>query len=277
MSGGELESAIEAILFASSEPVSRERLLEVFEEKRRPDAALAIDAVVDRYAESRERGFMVDEVAGGLRLVTRPDLHGYLRRFFEITGQTKLSMAALETLAIIAYRQPVTGPEIQDLRGVSSSGVLKTLLERRLVRIAGRKEVVGKPFLYASTREFLMHFGLRSLKELPPLEEFEELYASEAGDELTGRDHEEEVLKEAAEVEEREDDRASRGEAEATAESAAEAETEWEPTPEDAGEVDTSEDEAAAVREQTRDHEASEDAILAEEAIHGDDVAGEEE
>ena len=84
-------------------------------------------------------------------------------------------MAALETLAIVAYRQPITGPEIQDLRGVNSSGVLKTLLERRLVRIAGRKMVVGKPFLYATTRDFLLHFGLRNLDELPPLEEFEEM------------------------------------------------------------------------------------------------------
>ena len=87
-------------------------------------------------------------------------------------------MAALETLAIIAYRQPITGPEIQELRGVNPSGVLKTLLERRLIRIAGRKEVVGKPFLYGTTREFLVHFGLNSLKDLPPLEEFEETFGS---------------------------------------------------------------------------------------------------
>jgi segregation and condensation protein B len=186
----ELEPVIEAVLFVASEPVSRDRLLEVFDPRQREAAAEAIDAVVARYAEAPERGFMIDEVAGGFRLVSRPDLHGYLRRFFEISGANKLSMAALETLAIIAYRQPTTGPEIQELRGVSSSGVLKTLLERRLVRIAGRKEVVGKPFLYATTREFLMHFGLRTLKELPPLEEFEELYASEAADLEPGLDHE---------------------------------------------------------------------------------------
>jgi segregation and condensation protein B len=118
----------------------------------------------------------LEQVAGGLRLVTRPELNSYLRKFFEVTGRTRLSLAALETLAIIAYRQPVTGPEIQDLRGVSSSGVLRTLLERRLIKIAGRKKVVGKPFFYRTTREFLMHFGLEALEDLPPLEEFEESF-----------------------------------------------------------------------------------------------------
>ncbi len=107
-----------------------------------------------------------------------PEVVGWLRRFFDVSGGNKLSMAALETLAIIAYRQPMTGPEIQELRGVSAAGVLKTLLERRLVRIVGRKEVVGKPFLYGTTREFLVHFGLNSLKDLPPLEEFEETFGS---------------------------------------------------------------------------------------------------
>ena len=124
---------------------------------------------------------MVEDVAGGVRLATRPEMVGWLRRFFDVSGGTKLSMAALETLAIVAYRQPITGPEIQELRGVSPAGVLKTLLERRLVRIAGRKEVVGKPFLYGTTREFLVHFGLDSLKDLPPLEEFEETFGAGRG------------------------------------------------------------------------------------------------
>ncbi|RMH19043.1 MAG: SMC-Scp complex subunit ScpB, partial [Acidobacteria bacterium] len=208
-----MEAAIEAILFVTGEPVPRERLVEVFDERDRPAAAAALEAVVERYREHPERGIVVDEVAGGLRLVTRPDLHGYLRRFFEITGRSKLSMAALETLAIIAYRQPVTAPEIQELRGVGSAGVLKTLLERRLVRIAGRKEVVGKPFLYATTREFLMHFGLKSLKELPPLEQFEELYGGDAPEEEPGPDHEEEVLREVAAIDAAEDEAEDEGEA----------------------------------------------------------------
>jgi segregation and condensation protein B len=163
--------------------------------------------VVERHARQDGRGLMLEEVGGGLRLVTRPDLHGWLRRFYEAAGATKLSMAALETLAIVAYRQPVTAPEVEALRGVSPAGVLKTLLERRLIRITGRKPVVGKPFLYATTREFLMHFGLRDLEELPPLEEFEETFGEggvpvEVGGAAATADREERILRQAAELEE---------------------------------------------------------------------------
>lgn len=175
----QMTAALEAILFVASEPLPRDKVLEIFAERERATAAEALDEVLERYRGAPERGIQVEEVAGGVRLVTRPDLHGYLRRFFEISGRTKLSMAALETLAIVAYRQPITGPEIQELRGVQSAGVLKTLLERRLVRIAGRKPVVGKPFLYRTSREFLMHFGLQRLEDLPPLEEFEEALGAE--------------------------------------------------------------------------------------------------
>jgi segregation and condensation protein B len=217
---GEMEAALEAILFVSSEPVARTKLLELFEEEEREQAAEALEAVLARYS-GEDRGVLVEDVAGGVRLATRPEVVSWLRRFFDVSGGNKLSMAALETLAIIAYRQPVTGPEIQELRSVSPSGVIKTLLERRMVRIAGRKEVVGKPFLYATTREFLVHFGLNSLKDLPPLEEFEETFGS--GDasavaglsELAGGpppeevgpasgDQEESFLREVAELEERE-------------------------------------------------------------------------
>jgi segregation and condensation protein B len=199
-----MEAAIEAVLFISGEPVSRERLTGLFEESEKAEAEAALDAVLERYS-GPGRGIMVDEAAGGVRLVTRPELAGWLRRFFETAGGTKLSMAALETLAIIAYRQPVTAPEVQELRGVSSSGVLKTLLERRMVRIAGRKEVVGKPFLYCTSREFLVHFGLKSLKDLPPLEEFDEAFG--AGGDGTGEveDREESFYKEVAAIEERDE------------------------------------------------------------------------
>ena len=179
----EMEAVLEAILFVASRPVERQKLFEVFDEPERQAAAEALERVLARFVadqEHEERGVVAEEVAGGLRLVTRPELHGYLRRFFEVTGRTRLSIPALETLAIVAYRQPVTGPEIQHLRGVQPAGVLKTLLERRLVRIAGRKEVVGKPFLYRTTREFLMHFGLESLEDLPPLDEFEEAFGEGA-------------------------------------------------------------------------------------------------
>ena len=189
-SGKQLEAAIEAVLFASNEPVMVARLREVFPD----DAAAAVDAafevVCDRYRNGGDsRGVFIEEVAGGHRLVTRPQLHGYLRKYFDVTGSNRLSMASLETLAIVAYRQPVTGPEIQEMRGVNSSGVLKTLLDRRLIRISGRKQVVGKPFIYRSTREFLMHFGLKGIEDLPPLEEFEESFgALEAELNLGGAD-----------------------------------------------------------------------------------------
>lgn len=208
----EMEAALEAVLFVSSEPVPRSRLLTLFEEADPAEAEAAIETVLARYADSEERGVVVEEVAGGVRLITRPEMNGWLRRFFEVTGSSKLSMAALETLAIVAYHQPVTAPEVQELRGVNPSGVLKTLLDRHLVRIAGRKEVVGRPFLYATTREFLVHFGLKSLKDLPPLEEFEEMFDDEgpggeappeAGlDAGPGRDREEVIQRRAAELEE---------------------------------------------------------------------------
>ena len=170
----DLEAVVEAALFVSPDPLPRAKILEMFDRRDRAAAKEAVDAVLERYGAERQRGIVAEEVAGGVRLVTRPDLHGYLRRLFEATGRSRLSMAALETLAIVAYRQPITAPEIQELRGVNASGVLKTLLERRLVRIAGRKQVVGLPFLYGTTREFLMHFGLQRIEDLPPLEEFEQ-------------------------------------------------------------------------------------------------------
>lgn len=185
----EMAAVFEALLFASPDPQPEAKLLEVFPENSREQAREALQTVLARYRADEsggqpDRGVVVDHAGGGYRLVTRPDLHAYLRRYFDVAGRSKLSMAAVETLAIVAYRQPVTSPEIQDLRGRNSAGVLKTLLERRLIRIAGRKEVVGSPFLYATTRDFLLHFGLRSLSELPPLEEFEETFLAAAEDDV---------------------------------------------------------------------------------------------
>ena len=177
----ELAAAIEAFLFVASEPIPRDKLLEVFSKRDRATAEEALESVLARYGEAPDRGVFAERVAGGLRLVTRPDLCDYLRKMFEVTGRNRLSMAALETLAIVAYRQPVTAPEVQELRGVNSKGVLSTLLEHRLVRLAGRKEVVGQPFMYRTTKEFLAHFGLDSVDELPPLEEFEEMLGVELG------------------------------------------------------------------------------------------------
>jgi segregation and condensation protein B len=158
--------------------------------------------VLERHGGGEGRGIMVEEVGGGIRLVSRPELHPYLKRFFQVTGRSRLSMPALETLAIIAYRQPLTGPEITELRGAQSTTVIKTLLERRMIRIAGRKQVVGKPFLYATTREFLLHFGLGGLGDLPPLEEMEELFAMEGGGEASLFDREEEVARASAALDE---------------------------------------------------------------------------
>ena len=181
----EMAAVFEALLFASPDPQPEAKLLAVFGEDSRDEAREALRTVLARYRADApgagpDRGVVLDRVGDAYRLVTRPDLHSYLRKYFEVAGRSRLSMAALETLAIVAYRQPVTSPEIHDLRGRHSGGVLKTLLERRLIRIAGRKEVVGSPFLYATTRDFLLHFGLRSLSELPPLEEFEETFLAAA-------------------------------------------------------------------------------------------------
>ncbi len=179
-SATELVAAVEALLFAAAEPLTIERLLEIFEDCGRAEIVEALSAVAARHAGKEDRGLLVEEVAGGWRMVTAPQTHGALRRYFAERDRQRLSLAAIETLAIVAYRQPISGPEIQEIRGKSSGAVLRTLLERRLIRICGRKEVVGRPFLYATTREFLIHFGLKSIKDLPPLEEFEEVFDTSA-------------------------------------------------------------------------------------------------
>ncbi len=189
-SRSDIEAALEAILFVTAEPVSTERLLAVFEEDERTEASAALESLRERYRAQEGRGVILEEVAGGLRIVTAPEHHAYLKRFFAASGANRLSMAALETLAIVAYRQPVTAPEIQELRGKNSTTALKTLLERRMVRIGGRREVVGRPFEYATTREFLMHFGLRNLADLPPLEEFEEAFSEAMGEAAISHEHE---------------------------------------------------------------------------------------
>ncbi len=169
---------VEALLFAASKPIPLDRLSEAAE---LPEAVVvaAVDAL-EAACTAPGRGVRLDRVAGGVRLVTRPEYDYPVRRLLGLDGRTKLSMAALETLAIVAYRQPVTGPEVAELRSVNSSSSIRTLLDRKLITTAGRKEVVGTPFLYKTTKEFLVHFGLKGLGDLPKPEELEAIYGLEA-------------------------------------------------------------------------------------------------
>ena len=169
---------VEALLFAASKPVSLDKLAEAAELPEEVVSA-AVAALEDACAAAG-RGVRLDRVAGGVRLVTRPEYDYPVRRLLGLDGRTKLSMAALETLAIVAYRQPVTGPEIAELRSVNSSSSIRTLLDRKLITTAGRKEVVGTPFLYKTTKEFMVHFGLQGLGDLPKPEELEAIYGLDA-------------------------------------------------------------------------------------------------
>ena len=182
MNPNELRAALEAILFVSNEPVSLESLAETLGE---PAEAITpqLDAI-KASVEANMGGFMLEQTAGGWRFATRAEHEPVLKKYFARKGESRLSIAALETLAIIAYRQPVTAPEISDIRGVNSAGVLHTLLERRLIRVSGRKNVVGSPFLYRTTREFLIHFGLNDVRDLPRLEEFGDLVGESISEDL---------------------------------------------------------------------------------------------
>ncbi len=174
MTNEEREAALEAIIYAADEPATLEQLAQALgEEKLAVQSSL--DELIAGYAND-ERGIEVRAVAGGYKLYTKPQHHDVVRRFIKsLRPPLRLSMPALETLAVIAYKQPVTAPEISEIRGVNTSGVISTLLDKKLITTAGRKEVVGRPILYKSSREFLMRFGLSDLDELPSLKEFEAL------------------------------------------------------------------------------------------------------
>ena len=160
---------VEALLFASDTPLEAERISEVLDLGDVREARRLIDELRARY-EASSQGLQIVEVGGGYRMVTRPEVAPWLVRLARARTRTRLSRPALEALAIVAYKQPVSRPEIDAVRGVNSEGVLDNLLERRLVRIAGRKEAPGRPFLYETTREFLIAFGLRDLGDLPKVE-----------------------------------------------------------------------------------------------------------
>jgi segregation and condensation protein B len=178
----ELRAALEAILFVSNEPVSLDSLAEALGEPK--EAVTAQLDAIKATLEANVGGFMLEQTAGGYRFATRAEHEAILKKYFARKGENRLSIAALETLAIVAYRQPITAPEVSDIRGVNSTAVMRTLLERRLVRVAGRKNVVGSPFLYRTTREFLVHFGLNDIRDLPRLEEFGDLVGETISEEL---------------------------------------------------------------------------------------------
>jgi segregation and condensation protein B len=173
-------AALEALLFSSPGPVKKKELADILEAT--PQAVSEAIAALRKQADVAERGVRLEEVGGGWRYVTRPEFDSLLRKFHEVTERSRLSLAALETLAVIAYRQPITLPEIQEVRGVNSASVLNTLLEKGLVTTAGRKSVVGTPFLYRTTPDFLVRFGLNELEELPKPEELAEDLAATVGD-----------------------------------------------------------------------------------------------
>jgi segregation and condensation protein B len=188
----EVKAVVEALVFASPEPVTLRTLYKVLADEPREDVTAALEALKADY-ENRP-GLQLVEVAGGYQIVTRPQLHEWVRRLFHERSTQKLTAQSLETLALVAYKQPVTAAEIADIRGVNATGVLTTLLERHLIKIAGRRNVVGRPFVYATTREFLIRFGLKDLSDLPKIEDVAEALGFDPPAGLTERTPPEEIL-----------------------------------------------------------------------------------
>lgn len=169
----ELVAIIEALVFVADEPISVKLMCDVLEED-----AESIQAAVEelgREYEARESGLQLREIAGGWQISTRTEFHEEVRKFLKTRPSAKLSLASLETLAVIAYKQPVTVPEILEIRGVQSASAIKTLLEKRLIVTKGHKETVGRPMQYGTSKDFLIQFGLKDLSELPSIEDFEDL------------------------------------------------------------------------------------------------------
>jgi segregation and condensation protein B len=175
----ELKAILEALIFASPEPLTPKAIYKLLASEPKEDVQAALAELKKDY--DRSGGIQLVEVAGGYQIVTRPDLHEWVRRLFHERTTQRLTQQSLETLAVIAYRQPITSLEIAEVRGVSTaSGVLNTLLERHLIKIVGRKQVVGRPFLYATTNEFLIRFGLNELGDLPKVEDMAEALGLDA-------------------------------------------------------------------------------------------------
>lgn len=178
----ELKSILEAIIYIADEPVTLDQLATILEPVTKEELRAALEELIEG-SRAAERGIEVRQVAGGYKISTKAEHHEVVRRFVKsLKPPLKLSLPALETLAVIAYRQPVTLPEIQAIRGVNAAGVIKTLLDRKLIVTAGRKPCIGRPILYRTSKDFLIRFGLSDLDELPSLEEFEELARAAIGE-----------------------------------------------------------------------------------------------
>jgi segregation and condensation protein B len=177
MTVDELKPIIESLIYVSEEPITVKQLATILEGEAVPDIQTAADQLVEEF-NARGGGLEVRQLAGGYRITTRLELSEYVRRYLKSQPSARLSLAALETLAVIAYKQPITIPEILEIRGVTSTSAIKTLLDRRLIVAKGHKQVVGRPMLYGTSKDFLIHFGLNDLSELPNLEDFEDLMTS---------------------------------------------------------------------------------------------------
>jgi segregation and condensation protein B len=175
----EVKAILEALIFASPDPLTPKAMYKLLDSEPKEDVQAALAELKKDY--DRPGGLQLVEVAGGYQIVTRPDLHEWVRRLFHERSTQRLTVQSLETLAVVAYKQPITALEISEVRGVNTSGVLSTLLERHLIKIAGRKKVVGRPFLYATTKEFLIRFGLNDLSDLPKVEDMAEALGIEPG------------------------------------------------------------------------------------------------
>ena len=173
ISAAELKSIAEALIFVAEEPLSAKSIADVLNLDA-DSVAAAIADLASEY-EKRNGGLQLREIAGGWQIATRPEHHEHVRAYLKSKPSAKLSLASLETLAVIAYKQPVTVPEILDIRGVQSPSAIKTLLDKRLIVARGRKETVGRPMMYGTSKEFLIQFGLKDLSELPSIEDFQDL------------------------------------------------------------------------------------------------------
>lgn len=170
----ELSNQLVAILFAARDPVTTRELLDVFRDLSEPELTDALDSLIQEF-RTLIPAMEVREIAGGYRITTRPEYHQVVSAYLKTKPTAKLSLAALETLSVIAYKQPITLPEIMEIRGIKNTTTIRTLLEKRLIETRGRRKVVGKPIMYGTTREFLLHFGLSDLQDLPTLEEFHDI------------------------------------------------------------------------------------------------------